>query len=177
MIPIAAGGLLETLAERDAALYAHSLAVGELARELAPVLGLDPFIVGLAGELHDVGKVAVPEGVLAKRGPLNPTEEAAMRLHTLVGEAMLVGIVGVAHLVRSSHERWDGLGYPDGLAGEEIPLGSRVIAVCDAYWAMREERPYGRVLGHEEALAELARCAGTQFDPRVVEAFHNAFIG
>jgi two-component system cell cycle response regulator len=177
MVPVAVGGLLDTLAERDAALYAHSVAVGELARALAGALGLDPFTLGLAGELHDVGKVAVPDGILSKRGPLTPAEEAAMRLHTLIGEAMLSGVSGVAHLVRSSHERWDGLGYPDGLAGDEIPLGARVIAVCDAYQAMREERPYGRVLDHEQALGELARCSGTQFDPQVVEAFRAAFIG
>jgi HD-GYP domain-containing protein (c-di-GMP phosphodiesterase class II) len=178
MFPLAAtGGLLEALAERDVALHAHSIAVGDLARALAPSLGLDPRLLGLAGEMHDVGKVAVPEGVLSKRGPLSPSEEAAMRLHTLIGEAMLSHLEEVAVLVRASHERWDGLGYPDGLIAEEIPLGARALAVCDAYSAMREDRPYGRVLGHEEAMAELGRCAGTQFDPDVVEAFRESVIG
>ncbi len=100
-----------------------------------------------------------------------------MRLHTLVGAAMLRDLGEVAVLVRASHERWDGRGYPDGLAGEAIPLGARVLAVCDAYSAMREERPYGRVLEHEEAVAELRRCAGSQFDPEVVEAFAAVCIG
>jgi two-component system cell cycle response regulator len=177
MVPIAAGGLLDTLAERDLALYAHSVAVGALARLLAPELDLDPAVLGLAGELHDIGKVAVPASVLAKRGRLNPSEEAAMRLHTLIGEAMVSDLEAIAPIVRSSHERWDGLGYPDGLAGEEIPLGARLLAVCDAYRAMREERPYGRVFDHEEALAELERCAGTQFDPVVVGTFRAARIG
>jgi HD-GYP domain-containing protein (c-di-GMP phosphodiesterase class II) len=171
------GGWLEALAERDAGLHAHSVAVGELARGIAPELGLDALMLGMAGELHDVGKVAVPESVLCKRGPLSPAEEAAMRLHTLVGESLIRDIEDVAPIVRSSHERWDGLGYPDGLAGEEIPLGARAIAVCDAYRAMREDRPYGRVLDHDEAMAELERCAGTQFDPAVVRAFKGAFMG
>jgi two-component system cell cycle response regulator len=177
MGPLATGGLLDALAERDETLHAHSVAVGALARALAPEVGLDPGMMALAGELHDIGKVAVPISVLGKRGPLSAAEEAAMRLHTLIGEAMLRGLEEIAAIVRSSHERWDGLGYPDGLAGEDIPLGARALAVCDAYTAMREERPYGRVLDHGEALAELERCAGTQFDAAVVYAFKAAFMG
>ncbi len=177
MVPLVAGGWLDALADDDPALYAHSLAVGELARALAPTLGLDPAVLGLAGELHDIGKVAVPESVLAKCGPLTAAEEATMRLHTLVGAAMVRDLGEIAPLVRASHERWDGLGYPDGLAGNAIPLGARAISVCDAYSAMREDRPYGRVLDHEEAVGELARCSGTQFDPGVVLAFCAARIG
>ena len=97
-----------------------------------------------------------------------------MRSHTIVGEAMIGGaptLRRVALLVRASHERWDGHGYPDGLRGEAIPLGARIVAVCDAFSAMCEDRPYGNVLSEAEALAELRRCAGTQFDPRVVHAF------
>ena len=97
-----------------------------------------------------------------------------MRSHTLVGEAMICAaptLRPVGLLVRASHERWDGRGYPDGLEGDAIPLGARIVAVCDAYSAMCERRPYGNVLSEAEALAELRRCAGTQFDPRVVRAF------
>ena len=97
-----------------------------------------------------------------------------MRRHTVIGESIIAeapALREVAALVRASHERWDGAGYPDGLAGEEIPLGARIVAVCDAYSAMRQQRAYGPVLTDEEARAELRRCAGTQFDPRVVAVF------
>jgi HD-GYP domain-containing protein (c-di-GMP phosphodiesterase class II) len=112
--------------------------------------------------------------VLAKRGPLDSGERDLLRGHTLVGEAMISAAPAlrpIALLVRASHERWDGHGYPDGLAGEAIPLGARIVAVCDAFSAMCEDRPYGNVLTEAEALAELRRCSGTQFDPRVVDAF------
>jgi HD-GYP domain-containing protein (c-di-GMP phosphodiesterase class II) len=97
-----------------------------------------------------------------------------MRRHTIIGERILLAapaLRSVARLVRSSHERWDGDGYPDGLAGEDIPLGARIVAVCDAFDAMTTNRPYRRRVGDPAALAELRRCAGTQFDPAVVEAF------
>ena len=97
-----------------------------------------------------------------------------MRMHAEIGAAIVLespGLAAAAALVRASHERWDGAGYPDGLAGEEIPLGARIVAVCDAYSAMRQQRPYGPVLTDAEARAELRRCAGTQFDPRVVAVF------
>ena len=155
----------------------HTDAVTAMARAVATALGLDAEdreLVARAAELHDVGKVAMPEAILAKRGPLNVGERALMDRHTVIGEAIVDGARGlrpVAALVRASHERWDGSGYPDQLAGERIPLGARIVAVCDAFSAMVEKRAYGEVLGEAAALEELRRCAGTQFDPRVVEAF------
>jgi HD-GYP domain-containing protein (c-di-GMP phosphodiesterase class II) len=129
--------------------------------------------VVLTAELHDVGKLALPETLLEKAGPLDEEEWDLMRLHTLAGEQILSDLAGaaaVAPLVRSTHERWDGRGYPDGLAGEEIPLASRVVFACDAFDAMRSARPYQRPKTAAEALDEVERCAGTQFDPRVVDA-------
>lgn len=125
-------------------------------------------------ELHDIGKLAVPDAILNKPGPLDEEEWTFMRRHTLVGERILAAapaLADVARLVRSSHERFDGSGYPDHLVGESIPLGARVIAVCDAWDAMTTDRPYRRAMEHAEALAELERCSGTQFDPAVVKVF------
>ena len=121
-----------------------------------------------------MGKVALPDAILTKAGPLDDDELAFMRRHTVIGQSIIEAAPAlrpVAALVRASHERWDGLGYPDGLAGDEIPLGARIVAVCDAWSAMLQQRPYGEVFEEAEALAELRRCAGSQFDPRVVKAF------
>ena len=121
-----------------------------------------------------MGKVAIPDAILNKAGRLSDEEWGFMRRHTLIGERIVAAAPAlgqVARLVRSSHERWDGDGYPDGTAGEDIPLGARVVAVCDAYDAIVSDRPYRAARSAEEALAELQRCAGTQFDPAVVAAF------
>jgi HD-GYP domain-containing protein (c-di-GMP phosphodiesterase class II) len=134
--------------------------------ELAPLLQ--------AASLHDVGKAAIPDEILNKPGPLDASEWEFMRRHTLIGQRILnaaPALARAAAYVRSSHERFDGHGYPDGLAGEEIPIGARVIAVCDAYDAMRSPRPYRAPMSMEGTVAELRRCAGTQFDPAVVDAF------
>jgi two-component system, cell cycle response regulator len=165
------------IAEHDRELHQHALAVAALARRVAGALALDEVArdqVVCAAELHDVGKVAIPGAILHKPGALDPGEAAALRRHVEIGEAMLrdaPALRPAAALVRASHERWDGAGYPDGLAGEAIPLGARIVAVCDAYSAMRQTRPYGGVLNDAQARAELRRCAGTQFDPAVVETF------
>jgi HD-GYP domain-containing protein (c-di-GMP phosphodiesterase class II) len=127
-----------------------------------------------AATLHDIGKAAVPDAILEKPGPLDEHEWTFMRRHTIIGERIMQAapaLSAAAPLVRSSHENFDGTGYPDRLARDEIPLGARVIAVCDAYDAMVSDRPYRAALSHAEALAELRRCAGTQFDPAVVRAF------
>ena len=127
-----------------------------------------------ATELHDIGKVAVPSAILDKPGRLDPDEWDFIARHTLIGERILgaaPALRPVARLVRSSHEHFDGNGYPDAIAGDEIPLGARIVSVCDAYDAMTSERPYQRSLTPVDALEELRRCAGTQFDPAVVEAF------
>jgi two-component system, cell cycle response regulator len=169
--------LLRVLAERRPDLLEHTRAVAILARALATTLGAENEErdeITRAAELHDIGKVAVPDAIIEKPGPLDPDEEAFMRRHVVIGEAIIAeapSLRDVAMLVRASHERWDGGGYPDGLAGEEIPLGARVVAVCDAFSAMRQDRPYGEVLGEDDALDELRRSAGSQFDPALVAAF------
>lgn len=125
-----------------------------------------------AAELHDIGKLAIPEAILRKPGPLTDGEWELVRRHTTAGERFLASMPGLgpaARLVRWSHERYDGNGYPDGLAADEIPLGARIICACDAYAAMRSDRPYRKGMSHRRALAELRRHSGTQFDPSVVE--------
>ncbi|HEY3961883.1 MAG TPA: HD-GYP domain-containing protein [Gaiellaceae bacterium] len=162
----------------DAYTGRHTRHVVELVLTVGSELGLsaeerrDAEFVAV---LHDVGKIRVPKEILNKPGPLNPTERAIVETHTIEGERMLARIggllAGVGRIVRSCHEHWDGNGYPDKLAGERIPLLSRVVAVCDAFSAMTTDRPYRPAMPEQNALAELRRCAGTQFDPRVVDAF------
>ena len=169
--------LMQLLRERQPDLHVHLHRVGQLALAVGRGLGLtaeqlDELARG--AELHDVGKAAIPDAILAKPGALDAGELAFMRRHTIIGERILgeaPALAPVAALVRSSHERWDGSGYPDALAGEEIPLGARIIAVCDAFDAITSARPYAARLDDQHALAELRRCAGSQFDPQVVEAF------
>jgi diguanylate cyclase (GGDEF)-like protein/putative nucleotidyltransferase with HDIG domain len=169
--------LMQALAERDAGLHEHLEGVQMLATEVALRLGLDPAEVErvrLGALLHDVGKIAIPDSILHKPGPLSEAEWTLMHRHTLIGQRILErapALADVAELVRSSHERFDGGGYPDGLAGAAIPIGARIIAVCDAYDAMVSTRSYRAALRGEDALAELRRCAGVQFDAGVVERF------
>ena len=169
--------LVQALLERNTELGQHNDDVAELAVAVCGEIGLgegDVMAVRRAAELHDVGKLAIPDAILHKPGPLDDQEWEFMRRHTIVGERIVssaTSLQDVAPLVRSSHERWDGGGYPDGLAGEAIPLGARVIAVCDAYDAMTTTRAYRRAMSEADALAELRRCSGQQFDPRVVAVF------
>jgi two-component system cell cycle response regulator len=169
--------LVQVLAEREPELRRHMADVSELAVRTGRELGLEPEeldIIARAAELHDIGKVAVPDDIIHKPDPLDDVEWRIMRQHTLVGERILAAapaLKAVARLVRLSHERWDGEGYPDNLAGEEIPIGARIIAVCDTYDAMTSERAYASARSHDEAIAELRRCAGGQFDATVVAAF------
>ena len=169
--------LLSALAERSEDLGIHVHDVRQLCDAVADQLGLWPEEKApllQAASLHDVGKVAVPDAILEKPGPLTDEEWAFMHKHTIIGERILTAapaLADAARLVRSSHERWDGWGYPDCLSGEGIPLGSRIIAVCDAFDAMVSPRPYRTPVSEDEAVEELLRCSGTQFDPRVVDAF------
>jgi two-component system cell cycle response regulator len=169
--------LLALIDERGAGLRQHAEDVARLTELTAERMGLseDEIVrAGLAAKLHDVGKDAIPAGVVSKPGSLNPAEQESIERHTLIGERIIRAapdMMPVARLVRSSHERFDGTGYPDGLQGEQIPLGARVLTVCDAYDAMVTDRVYQNRVSPLDALAELRRCAGTQFDPRVVEAF------
>jgi diguanylate cyclase (GGDEF)-like protein len=168
------GVLLQMLGARVPSLLDHLDGVAALALAVGRRIKLEPEQLDelvRAAELHDVGKTAIPEAIMNKPGPLDEREWAFMRQHTIFGERILSAapaLVPVAKLVRSSHERWDGNGYPDALAGDEIPLGSRIIFACDAFDAIISSRPYKGARSQEEALAELARCAGSQFDPHVV---------
>jgi putative nucleotidyltransferase with HDIG domain len=161
----------------DAYTGSHSRDVVDLVLAVADRLGLDPEErrqAEFAALLHDVGKVKIPAEIINKPGPLDDDERALMNTHTVLGEEMLHRIGGllarVGDVVRSCHERWDGGGYPDGLAREAIPLAARIVCCCDAWSAMTSDRPYRKALTLEAAVAELRRCAGTHFDPRVVEA-------
>jgi two-component system, cell cycle response regulator len=169
--------LLKVLSEREPDLLEHSTDVMALARGVARRLGLpieERDVVARAAELHDIGKMAIPDAILNKPGPLDDREWRFMRRHTIIGEDILnvaPALQPVAALVRASHERWDGKGYPDGTAGDAIPQGARIVAVCDAFSAMVQDRPYQAGLSVGEAVSEIERCAGTNFDPAVVAAF------
>lgn len=174
--------LLSVLHEREPELERHLDGVARLVSAFGKELSMDAEeldVLVRAAELHDVGKIAIPDEVLHKGGELSEEEWALMRKHTLIGQRVLdaaPALGEVAALVRSTHERWDGEGYPDGRAGREIPLGSRVIHICDAYNAMTEGRPYRPALSSEEALEELRREAGTGFDPELVATFADRVV-
>jgi diguanylate cyclase (GGDEF)-like protein/putative nucleotidyltransferase with HDIG domain len=171
----AAASLAKAVDLRDTYTGSHSARVAELAARVASRLGLDQEqieLARLAGSLHDLGKLAIPEEILRKPGPLTGPERLVLERHPQIGYRMLdsLGIEPVAEWILHHHERWDGTGYPDRLPGSEIPLGARIIFVVDAYDAMTSDRVYRGRLSQDEALAELERCAGTQFDPGVVAA-------
>jgi diguanylate cyclase (GGDEF)-like protein/PAS domain S-box-containing protein len=176
----ATNALLKALQERNPGLGAHLDDVTDLCEAVGRELGLTeeemtPLVQAAA--LHDVGKVAIPDAILDKPGPLDETEWEFMRTHTLIGERILAeapALAEAAKIVRSSHERFDGQGYPDGLAGKAIPLPARIIAVCDSFDAMTSNRAYRTAMSTEGALSELHNCSGTQFDPAVIAAFVKA---
>lgn len=167
--------LAEALTERDRYTGEHSESVVGLVERVARGLALgerDVSHIKAAALLHDIGKVAMPDEVLNKPAPLDDDEWEVMRQHPVVGERILRAIPGmgpIARIVRHEHERFDGGGYPDGIAGDEIPIGARIILACDAYHAMTSDRPYRAAMPHGEAVRELVDGAGTQFDPRVTE--------
>jgi two-component system, cell cycle response regulator len=169
--------LLRTMRVKQPELDRHSSQVAERAARVARRLAVSGEAVDevfRAAQLHDIGKVGIPDAILNKGGRRSDAEWELVRNHTVLGERILQGAPAlrpVARLVRASHERWDGSGYPDRLHGDEIPLGARIVSVCDAYEAMTTDRTYRAALPHEVACQELCRCAGEQFDPSVVEAF------
>ncbi|HEY8581944.1 MAG TPA: HD-GYP domain-containing protein, partial [Capillimicrobium sp.] len=168
--------LMAAVEARDGYTGEHSQAVEEHAIAVAERLGLTPGEVSevrIAAALHDVGKLAVPDAILHKPAPLTFEEWAVMREHPLTGARIveaLPGLASLAPIVRAEHERWDGTGYPHGLAGCEIPLAARIVFVCDAYHAMTSDRPYRRAMGHDAAVEEIARQSARQFCPRASAA-------
>jgi diguanylate cyclase (GGDEF)-like protein/putative nucleotidyltransferase with HDIG domain len=176
------GSLCDALEAKDHDTATHARDVAELAAAVATRLGLEGRArrhVRDAALLHDIGKIAVPTEILRKAGPLTPAERAEMETHSDVGADLVARIdvlAEVAPLVRASHERWDGDGYPRGLAGEAIPLGARIVCACDAFHAMTTDRPYRAARSEEEAVAELRRSAGSQFDPAVVTALIDELV-
>jgi diguanylate cyclase (GGDEF)-like protein/putative nucleotidyltransferase with HDIG domain len=168
--------LAVALLERDRYTGEHSESVVDMSAAVARNIGLSPAQiedVRAAALLHDIGKVGIPDAILNKPGPLTPEERTVMAEHPVIGERILRSIGGfaaVADIVRHEHESFDGSGYPDGLVGDQIPIGSRIILACDAYHAMTSDRPYRSRMSHADAFEELSRCAGRQFDPDVIAA-------
>lgn len=165
---------------RDPYTHKHSDEVAEVARVTARTMGCSfehAEMLHIAGHLHDIGKIGIPDAILRKQGPLTNEEWQVMRSHPQIGANIIRPVDvfsnsgGVAEVVLHHHERWDGKGYPAGLAGNDIPLGARIIAVADTLSAMMQTRPYRKGRSFSEAVSEIVRCSGTQFDPKVVEAF------
>ncbi len=172
----AADALARLVEARDAYTSEHTEGVGAFAVRIAQALELDApqiRLIGLVGKLHDIGKVAIPDAILQKPGSLTEEEWVLMRTHPIIGADVVSRIPALriaAPGIRGHHERWDGKGYPDGLAGAAIPLAARIVTVADSYNAMTTDRPYRRARSAEEALEELRRCTGAQFDPTVMDA-------
>jgi len=181
------GAAVETLVAavdaRDSYTAEHSKEVVQYTIRVAIRLGLkgqELEDVKLVALLHDIGKIATPDSILHKPGALDPEEWDVMRRHPVESETLIrrsPGLARLAPMIRAEHERWDGTGYPDGLAGEEIPLASRITLTCDAYSAMITDRPYRKAMSKDDARAELSANSGTQFDPSVVDALLEELAG
>ncbi|HEU4326819.1 MAG TPA: HD domain-containing phosphohydrolase [Roseiflexaceae bacterium] len=162
---------------KDSYTESHLRRLRAYSQALASACGIDKELVrliGYGGILHDIGKIAISEAILRKPGPLTDDEMALMREHPTIGERIIAQMRfarDVAPIIRSHHERWDGRGYPDGLHGEEIPIGARVVAIVDAYDAMASDRPYRNALPEEEIVRRLREGSGSQFDPYLLEVF------
>ena len=175
--------LLAMLGERDSQTCCHSKATGEWARRLCAAMGLANDLtdfIALCALLHDIGKIATPESILFKPGPLTSAEWDVMRDHSAAGQRILNQIPTLSRcalIVRAHHERWDGLGYPDALVGENIPFEARVVAVADAFHAMISDRPYRKAIPPRRALEILQSGRGTQWDPHVVDSMLGLFNG
>ncbi|MDT8899652.1 HD-GYP domain-containing protein [Anaeroselena agilis] len=169
--------LVAALDAKDAYTYGHSSEVALIAERMAEYMGQseeDLFRIRFAALLHDIGKIGVPDSILNKHGPLSHEERACIQQHPKLGAKIIAGIPAmhdIAEIILHHHECWDGRGYPEGLAGSHIPLGARIIAIADAYQAMTSDRPYRKGMSRDEAMAEICRCSGTQFDPALVAVF------
>jgi len=167
---------------KDSHTSMHSDEVAQISHSIALTMGLSPReadVIHVAGHLHDIGKIGVPDATLRKGGALNTKEWQAIRKHPEAGAAILRPVMalhdlGIVGMVLHHHERYDGKGYPCGLQGVKIPLGARIITLADSLSAMLQDRPYRGALSYEAACKEIVRCSGTQFDPRVVEAFRKS---
>lgn len=169
--------VMKTLFEKSPREQAHSERVRDFAIQTAKAAGLAQHLIddiNVMALLHDIGKIIIPSEILDKPGPLNDHEWVEMKKHPEIGARILQSAepyAGLSEGVRHHHERWDGMGYPDGLQGTDIPLSSRIVGVCDAYDAMTAARPYRKPLGRDLALAEIAKMAGSQFDKKIAELF------
>lgn len=167
---------MQSLQARDPYTAEHSERVADLSGKIARKLGLPENEVErivAAARIHDIGKVGIPDSILLKPGPLTPQEWEIMKKHPVIGAEIIKGMEiydNCVDIVKYEHERWDGSGYPEGLKGEEIPLGARIVAAADVYDALTSDRPYRKALPKEEAIAELKRMRGVKLDPRVVDA-------
>jgi putative nucleotidyltransferase with HDIG domain len=174
-------GLVSAVNNHDTYTAGHSCRVSDYTGQLGRVLGLPRAEIAFlrqAGLLHDIGKIGIPDRVLRKNGRLTEDELHLIRLHPILGASILSRFENMERMipvVLHHHERWDGSGYPSGISGNEIPREARAIFVADAFDAMTTDRPYGEILSADEALAELRRCAGDQFDPVFVDAMHEAW--
>jgi HD-GYP domain-containing protein (c-di-GMP phosphodiesterase class II) len=170
-------GLLAALTAKDFVAEGHVSRVTDVACKLGEVTGLskkEMSDLALLSEVHDLGKVGIPDRILFKPGPLTPPEREEMKQHSAIGYRIAkasMDLSHVANLILHHHEWWNGTGYPSGLKGEEIPLECRILSIADAYDAIRSDRPYKKAQPHDWAVAELKKCAGTQFDPELVDKF------
>jgi HD-GYP domain-containing protein (c-di-GMP phosphodiesterase class II) len=175
--------ILQTLYEKSPREMQHSVNVGELSKEIAMSLKLVPEIAdqaNQAGVMHDIGKIGIDQNILEKEIKLDENEFKEIKRHSEVGYRLLNSVNGMAHLapfVLEHHERWDGTGYPKGLSGESISMIARIIAVADGYDAMVSPRPYKQIMTKDEAMDEICRCAGKQYDPVVAHAFVEGVMG
>lgn len=169
--------IAHALDAKDQYTHGHSMRVTLYSLALAKALNLSEDLmeeIETAGLLHDIGKIAIPEKILLKPGKLTDEEYEIMKTHPELGEKLVEGIEKlklISNWLKHHHERYDGKGYPDGLAGEHIPISSRIISIADTYDAMTSNRAYRNALAHEDAIAEIIRCAGAQFDPHLAELF------
>lgn len=177
MLESASGALLHALEAKDRDSQGHSQKVAENSRRMAEGLGLpqeEVVQIFFAGMFHDIGKIGIHDSILRKSGPFTPEEQREMMKHPTIG-AKIIGTVQelqlAANIIRHHHERYDGQGYPDGLKGENIPLGSRIVAIADGYEEMVSNRAYANVMSNKQAVEELRKYSGTQFDPKIVELF------